>query len=90
MLQPFRTATSLICAIVSAGRDFPDRAPGDPWGCGTSVDYLRRLVAYWRDGFDWRVRETRLNAFPQFKVLWQEIDLHFLVGEPPPRPLSPA
>ena len=47
---------------------FPDAAPGDPWIYGTSVDYLQRLVAYWRDEFDWRAQEARLNAFPQFKV----------------------
>ena len=47
---------------------FPDEAPGEPWAYGTSVDYLRGLVDYWRDGFDWRAQEARLNAFPQFKV----------------------
>ena len=26
----------------------PDSAPGGPWAYGTSVDYLRDLVAYWR------------------------------------------
>jgi hypothetical protein len=57
---------------------FPDQAPGDPWGYGTSVDYLRDLVAYWRDGFDWRAQEARLNAFPQFRRVGPDCDLHFL------------
>ena len=57
---------------------FPDAAPGEPWAYGTSVDYLRSLVAYWRDGFDWRAAEARLNAFPQFKLVKDDIDLHFL------------
>jgi nicotinamidase-related amidase len=30
---------------------FPDGAPGDPWAYGTSVDYLRSLVDYWRGPF---------------------------------------
>ena len=46
----------------------PDQAPGEPWAYGTDVGYLRGLVEYWRDGFDWRAQEARLNAFPQFKV----------------------
>jgi pimeloyl-ACP methyl ester carboxylesterase len=57
---------------------FPDQAPGEPWAYGTSVDYLRELVAYWRTGFDWRAQEARLNAFPQFKAPLHDIDVHFL------------
>ena len=57
---------------------YPDAAPGEAWAYGTSVDYLRDLVSYWRDGFDWRAAEARLNAFPQFKLVKDDIDLHFL------------
>ena len=57
---------------------FPDPAPGEPWAYGTDVGYLRGLVDYWRDGFDWRAEEARLNAFPQYKVPLHGIDLHFL------------
>ena len=57
---------------------FPDAAPGDPWAYGSSVDYMRELVGYWKDRFDWRVQEAALNAFPQFKVPLHDIDLHYL------------
>ncbi|MGO9423315.1 epoxide hydrolase family protein [Roseiarcus sp.] len=57
---------------------FPDQAHGEPWAYGTSVDYLRKLADYWRDGFDWRVQEARLNAFPQFRIERQDTDLHYL------------
>jgi pimeloyl-ACP methyl ester carboxylesterase len=57
---------------------FPDSAPGEPWAYGASVDYLRELVPYWRDRFDWRAAEARLNAFPQFKIERDDYDLHFL------------
>jgi pimeloyl-ACP methyl ester carboxylesterase len=56
----------------------PDQAPGDPWEYGTSVAYLNGLIEYWRNGFDWRAQEARLNAFPQFKVPLHDIDVHFL------------
>src|SRR3954454_7398852 len=69
---------------------FPDAAPGDPWAFGTSVDYIRDLVSYWKDSFDWRAQEATLNQFPQFKVALHDIDLHYLhvpgVG-PKPYPL---
>ncbi len=57
---------------------FPDQAPDAPWAYGTDVGYLRGLVEYWRDRFDWRAEEARLNAFPQFKVPLHGIDVHFL------------
>jgi pimeloyl-ACP methyl ester carboxylesterase len=69
---------------------FPDAAPGEPWAFGSSVAYVRDLVAYWKDDFDWRMEEAALNAFPQFKVPLHDIDLHYLhvpgVG-PNPYPL---
>ena len=68
----------------------PDQAPGEPWAYGTDVAYMSTLVEYWRDRFDWRAQEARLNAFPQYKVQLHGIDLHFLhvpgVG-PDPHPL---
>jgi epoxide hydrolase len=45
---------------------------------GFPVSRLRRLVEYWRDGYDWRAFEARLSAYPQFVT---EIDgerIHFL------------
>ena len=57
---------------------FPDQAPGAPWAYGTDVDWLRGLVAYWRDRFDWRAAEARLNAFPQYVAPVDGVDLHFL------------
>jgi microsomal epoxide hydrolase len=69
---------------------FPDSAPGEPWAFGSSVAYVRDLVAYWKDDFDWRMQENALNALPQFKVPLHDIDVHYLhvpgVG-PTPRPL---
>ena len=69
---------------------FPDQAPNTPWAYGTDLGYLRDLVAYWRDSFDWRTQEARLNAFPQFTVPLHGIDLHYLQvpGQgPDPKPL---
>lgn len=69
---------------------FPDRTPGDAWAYGTDPDYLRELVNYWRDDFDWRREEATLNAFPQYRVVLDGIALHYLHVEgkgPDPIPL---
>ncbi|HSN32998.1 MAG TPA: epoxide hydrolase [Ideonella sp.] len=70
---------------------YPDRAPGEAWVWGTDPDWLRELVAYWRERFDWRAQEARLNAWPNFRVRMAAFDglpLHFLhVSGKGPRPL---
>ena len=48
------------------------------WGGGVDPSWLRDLVAYWRDGFDWRAAEDRLNAFPQFLAAIDGRDVHFV------------
>jgi pimeloyl-ACP methyl ester carboxylesterase len=51
---------------------WPDQVDGAGWEYGTELGYLRELVAYWADGFDWRAQETALNAVPQFRA---EVDV---------------
>ena len=34
---------------------FPNAIEGIGWDQGTELEYLRELIAYWRDRFDWRV-----------------------------------
>lgn len=68
----------------------PDEPPLDPWSTGTSVAYLKKLLAYWRDGFDWRAQEAKLNTFRQFTVPLSGIEVHFIHEEgkgPKPMPL---
>jgi pimeloyl-ACP methyl ester carboxylesterase len=45
---------------------------------GVSVSYVRRLAEYWRDGYDWRAWEARLNSYPQFTTEIDGQNVHFL------------
>jgi Epoxide hydrolase N terminus len=47
---------------------WPDEVPGAAWRYGTSVAYMKELVAYWRDNYDWRAQEAEINRFTQFTV----------------------
>src|SRR5919198_465258 len=53
---------------------WPDEAPGPPWRFGTDLAYLKELVAYWRDKYDWRAQEAALNRRRQFTVALGGID----------------
>ena len=57
---------------------FPDEPPLPAWSSGTSLDYMRELVAHWRERFDWRAQEARINGFQHFKVALHGIELHFI------------
>ena len=67
-----------------------DAPPDAGWQFGTDLAYLQELVAYWRDRYDWRAYEARLNAFAHYTVPLAGIALHFIhqpgVG-PHPLPL---
>jgi microsomal epoxide hydrolase len=56
----------------------PDEIPGASWDYGTNLQYLRELIAYWREGFDWRAQERRLNQLEQFKTNIDTLDIHFV------------
>jgi hypothetical protein len=49
----------------------------EPWVAGTDPGYLRELVAYWVDGFDWRAAEAGLNSAPQFMAEVAGRKVHF-------------
>src|SRR5688572_984877 len=52
---------------------------GDPgWDYGTSPAYLKDLVEYWRDKYDWRAHEKRLNQFDQFRTNLDGLNIHFI------------
>ena len=67
---------------------WPDEIPSTGWDYGTNLDYLKQLVAYWRDAYDWRAQERLLNRFPHFHATIDGFGLHFLhVKGKGPRPI---
>lgn len=57
---------------------FPNQVEGAGWSQGTELGYLTDLIAYWRDEFDWRAVEARLNAFDQFVTTIDGQRVHFV------------
>jgi epoxide hydrolase len=64
---------------------WPDELPGVGWSRGVPLGYLKDLAGYWRDGYDWRGHEARLNQLPQFTTVVDGQPIHFLhVRSPEP------
>jgi epoxide hydrolase len=57
---------------------FPGEIDGTGWDYGANRAYMKDLVAYWRDTFDWRAQERRLNQFDQFKTTIDGLEIHFI------------
>jgi len=39
----------------------------EDWFYGVPDSYLRKLVAHWRDGYDWRKAEAAINAYEHYQ-----------------------
>jgi len=57
---------------------WPDAPENAGWSLGTDLAYLRELVAYWADGFDWPAREAALGRLPRFRVPLGGLAIHFV------------
>jgi pimeloyl-ACP methyl ester carboxylesterase len=57
---------------------WPEPSPGVAWTQGMDLDYLRDLLAYWVDGFDWRAQEQELNQFDHFRANIDGLRIHFI------------
>ena len=50
----------------------------DDWSQGTQFALLHKVVAFWRDGYDWEARRAALNALSHQWVTTDGFGLHFL------------
>ena len=57
---------------------WPDTPEDAGWSLGTDLAYLRELVAYWADGFDWPAQEAALARLPRFRVRLGGLGIHFV------------
>src|SRR5918996_1339570 len=70
---------------------FTRRSGERPWIAGVDPEYLRELVAYWADGFDWQAREAELNAWPHYRAEIAGRQIHFVhvLGQRSPEVSAP-
>src|ERR1700754_3671193 len=82
MTEPYAPKTSPAAIEDLRTRLRATRWPASPedagWSLGTDVDYLRELVGYWADGFDWPDHEASLNLLPRFRVELDDLGIHYV------------
>jgi len=57
---------------------WPDQLEDSGWERGTDLNYLQSLISYWRDHYDWRAEESKLNRLSQYRCNIDGIDVHFV------------
>lgn len=56
-------------------------APADAqtgWEYGMSTQVLKDLQAYWLEQYDWRAAEAELNRYPHFRIVLDDLPIHFV------------
>jgi len=86
-IQPF--AINIDDSVLDDLRDrlartrFPDQIEGTGWDYGIPIHYLRELVGYWIQTYDWRAEEARLNQFDHFRTNIDGQAIHFVHARSP-------
>ena len=66
----------------------PEKETPDDWSQGVPLAYMREILDYWRNDYDWRRAEAKLNEFDGFLTEIDGLDIHFLhVRSPEPNAL---
>lgn len=61
-----------------ARTSLPETEHDFSWDAGTSPAFLRKLITYWRTGFDWQAQEAAINRFRHFRVPIDGLRIHFI------------
>jgi len=62
----------------AAGTRWPLDFANEQWIYGTRLDYLKELVAYWADGYDWYRHQRAMNQYDHYKAVIQDVPVHFI------------
>lgn len=58
--------------------NWPHDMANDDWRYGANAHYMRGLVDYWLNGYDWRAQEREINSFSHYRTEVDGIPLHFI------------
>jgi len=81
-IEPFRVDVpqSEIDALRTrlANTRWAPELDNEDWSYGVNGTYLRELMTYWQDGFNWRAQEAQISSLPQFRAEIDGVPIHFI------------
>src|SRR6201981_1180778 len=72
-----------------ASTRWPESETLGEWSQGVPLQKAQALIAHWRDKYDWRRFEARLNAFPQYRTQIDGVGIQFIHVRSPHRNALP-
>ncbi|MEM6558521.1 MAG: epoxide hydrolase family protein [Myxococcota bacterium] len=66
-----------LSARLKATRLAPEVRDAD-WSAGTPSSFLRPLVEYWSESYEWRREQQRLNSVSHFRAMIEGVGIHFV------------
>jgi hypothetical protein len=82
--KPFKldVSTADLADLVSRlkATRFPDQLQDlkTGWEYGADLNYMKSLVEYWANDFDWKAREAEFNSMEQFTLPINGMTVHFV------------
>ncbi len=61
-----------------ANTRWPDEISGAEWEYGTNLSYMKELIEYWQNDFDWREQERSINQFDHYRAEVDGFGIHFI------------
>ncbi|XP_056904427.1 epoxide hydrolase 1 [Takifugu flavidus] len=68
------------------GSRYTDPLEGSAFQYGFNSTYLKKVVSYWKNEFDWKKQVAVLNKYPHYKTKIEGLDVHFIHVRPTSRP----
>ncbi|MDC0616949.1 epoxide hydrolase [Candidatus Pelagibacter ubique] len=82
MIKPFKLdiPDKVLQEIYTKVKNYPwHEMPDDGgWKYGSNLDYMKEISNYWIKDFDWRKHEAKINQFPNFTTIVDDIEIHFI------------
>lgn len=57
---------------------WPDQYKNTEWEYGTNQEYLKSLITYWIEEYDWKKQEQKLNQYHHYISSINGLDIHFI------------
>ena len=61
---------------------WPEEVRSAGWDYGVPLGWMKEMIAYWANEFDWRQQERIINHFPNFIADLDGFKLHFIHAKP--------
>lgn len=63
--------------------DFPDELDQAGWDYGAPLADIKRLTTYWKEQYNWREQEAKINELPNFRTEiqvdgFEGLEVHFV------------